>query len=260
MLLPSFLTSMMLLSEGGGVLCSELIIHNTNELINFSNNVNSGTNYSGTTVFLDSDIDFSGKTFNPIGNSTTSCFLGTFDGQGHTISNLVMNSIHTNYIGLFGKSTGTTIKNIVIDSSCSITSTYSQPSSMSHVGSIIGSCETQSNPCVVENAVSMENITFDTASKSDYISGGIAGYFTSYYGHNAIAKNCINYGAITYNGDYWSVTIGGIIGSTGGTSSSYSYVLNCANYGPITFIGSYSGNIYLAGLHGTSYSQSLRTA
>ena len=64
------------LSEG------ELSIKNANGLITFSKNVNSGSTYSGTTVFLDADIDFSGglsEQFEPIGKSWSYYFRGTFD-------------------------------------------------------------------------------------------------------------------------------------------------------------------------------------
>ena len=68
----------------------ELLIKNTSDLIALSKNVNNGTAYPGTTVFLDADIDFSGvlseQQFKPIG--TSYYFQGTFNGQGHTISNL----------------------------------------------------------------------------------------------------------------------------------------------------------------------------
>ena len=46
--------------------------------------------FEGTTVFLDTDIDFSGdlsEQFEPIGKNSSS-FNGTFDGQGYTISDL----------------------------------------------------------------------------------------------------------------------------------------------------------------------------
>ena len=67
-----------------------------------------GTTYSGHTVFLDSDIDFTGKTMNPIGN-----FLGTFDGQGYTISNLKMSASSSGCVGLFGYTGGMTVKKIL---------------------------------------------------------------------------------------------------------------------------------------------------
>ena len=79
-----------------GVLCTGEVHHiNTAEgFIDFSSKVNNGESFSGTTVFLDADIDFSGglsEEFKPVGTSTSKSFPGTFDGQGHTISNLALN-------------------------------------------------------------------------------------------------------------------------------------------------------------------------
>ena len=71
----------------GSALCAELKINSASDLIDFSNNVNNGTNYFGTTVFLDADIDFSGglsEQFEPIGTSESIFFQGTFEGQGYT--------------------------------------------------------------------------------------------------------------------------------------------------------------------------------
>ena len=96
------------------------------DLIKFSENVNSGTSYSGATVFLDADIDFSGglsEQFEPVGKDSIRkyYFQGTFDGQGHIISNLVVKS-SSEYIGLFGYSREATIRNVVMDFSCSFVS------------------------------------------------------------------------------------------------------------------------------------------
>ena len=56
---------------GQGAISNEHHITSANDLIQFSKNVNNGTSYSGTTVFLDADIDFSGglseQQFEPIG-------------------------------------------------------------------------------------------------------------------------------------------------------------------------------------------------
>ncbi len=43
--------------------------------------------------------------FSPIGNTTTA-FEGAYDGQSNTITNLTINRISTDYIGLFGKTDG----------------------------------------------------------------------------------------------------------------------------------------------------------
>lgn len=87
-----------------GIFCKELRIENANELISFSNDVNNGKKYTGTTVFLDSDIVFTdelSQTFDPIGKASPNYFAGFFNGQGYVISNLVINS-DSRYTGLFG--------------------------------------------------------------------------------------------------------------------------------------------------------------
>ena len=82
------------------------VIHSASELIQFSNTVSAGTSYS---VTLDADIDFSGglsQQFVSIGkyyNGQYKPFQGTFDGNGYTISNLMINS-SSQYVGLFGYS------------------------------------------------------------------------------------------------------------------------------------------------------------
>lgn len=43
------------------------------------------TNFGGKTVKLTADIDLGNEPWSPIGQGTSYCFRGTFDGQGHTI-------------------------------------------------------------------------------------------------------------------------------------------------------------------------------
>ena len=99
-------------------------IRSVGELIEFKDNVNNGTSYSGMTVFLDSDMDFTGKVFERIGTSSKCQLRGVFDGQGHVVSNLNMNSSSSQNAGLFGYSEGRAIKNVILGSSYSITSVY----------------------------------------------------------------------------------------------------------------------------------------
>lgn len=64
-------------------------------------------------------IDMEGITMTPIGSSEVNSFRGTFDGQGHVISNLVISG--ESNIGLFGYVTGGAyVKNFILDSSYSI--------------------------------------------------------------------------------------------------------------------------------------------
>lgn len=71
---------------------------------------------------LTADINMSGITMTPIGINEELPFRGTFDGQGHVISNLDIRG--ENHVGLFGfVSGGAYVKNFILDSSCSISGT-----------------------------------------------------------------------------------------------------------------------------------------
>ena len=88
---------------------TELIINTYEELKTFRDSVNNGTN-SYQTVKLGADIDMNGDDWTPIGfnngNGTIKTFSGTFNGQGHVISNMKINITDTDniYLGLFGYS------------------------------------------------------------------------------------------------------------------------------------------------------------
>ena len=235
------------------VIGAELRINGVDEFIQFKNNVNGGTNYEGTTVFLDSDLSLDEKTFEPIG-STSSYFRGIFDGQGHVISNLVMTS-SSQYVGLFGYSQNLTIRNIILDSSCTLTSSYSSSSGYETcVGGIIGYCYGYSEPCTIENSVNMGSVSFTGNIGMNHLYlGGIAGYFRSYSYNDLTVKNCANYGDVTHSGTSDISYIGGILGySYGRSSANKTYIYNSLNYGTITHGGTTSSILRLGGISGYS--------
>ena len=79
--------------------------------------------YDDATFVLDNDINYGGKEWTPIGDwaSQRTEFHGTFDGQGHTISNFVITKpcergekqADSSY-GLFGNVKGGTVKNVTV--------------------------------------------------------------------------------------------------------------------------------------------------
>lgn len=86
---------------------------------------NGNSPYAGKTFVLDRDIDFAGKQITGIGSRKCNIVF-TFDGNGHTISNFVINgkddahkepqadgSIEYRYAGLFQQFTGT-VKNLTV--------------------------------------------------------------------------------------------------------------------------------------------------
>ena len=69
--------------------------------------------FSGQTIVLGGDIDLANATWTPIGTSANA-FMGTFDGQGYTVSNLKVTGRGSN-VGLFGFTTDGEIKNLTVE-------------------------------------------------------------------------------------------------------------------------------------------------
>ena len=232
-----------------------LTITTAEQLVTFSNDVNKGTSYYGSTIYLGSDIEFTSSLsnqFHPIGKDETNYFNGTFDGQGHVISKLaIINPATSLYTGLFGYSKDATIRNVVMDSSCFV-NTLSSANKPAYVGSIVGCFNTAENGFLIEGCVNMGSITFKGDSESQILClGGIAGdlYYSSV--HPITIRNCVNYGAIEKTGKSYSTWVGGVIGLIS-IEDCYNYLQNCANYGSISHSGSTSHSLGLGGITGNA--------
>ena len=210
--------------------CGEYRIANPNNFNLFATKVNrDGTNFYGTTVYLDSDLTFSVESI-PV--SVENSFRGTFDGQGHVISNFNFSSSSYQFVGLFGFSTGSTIRNVILDDSCSIKSDFVDPENEHILGGIIGYCVSSNDQCLIENSINMAKIIFSGNIDNYLFFGGIFGYFYS-NNFNIRVSNCANYGQIINSGKSLDSIIGGIAGFATGSSSEI-YVQNSLNYGPIS--------------------------
>jgi filamentous hemagglutinin family protein len=131
--------------------------------------------------------------FTPLGNSSV-LFLGTFDGLGHTISNLFINLPTADNVGLFGDTaTATVIRNVGLVGG-SVNGSYG-------VGGLVGL-----NHGAVSNSYVMSSVTGST-----YLVGGLVGW---------------NYGPISSSHATGTVsgagTVGGLVGADfGAISNSY---------------------------------------
>ena len=138
---------------------------------------------------LTADIDYEGvvNAHTPIGLNTTFKYNGTFDGQGHRIKNMIIDGT-SNFQGFFGIVRGATvIRNLIIDSSCSVTG----PSA---IGGITGAAQTDGgSPLVIENCVNEATVTATSGSASGILGVGQSAYPTIQI------KNCLNSGEITGN-------------------------------------------------------------
>ena len=107
---------------------TELHITNHDELLAFATSVNNGENYRDYIVYLDADITMPDEDWVVIGTPGTHdepgvSFMGIFEGNNHTISNLTLTQSHR-YTGLFCVNNGT-IQNLKVKSniSCGATAT-----------------------------------------------------------------------------------------------------------------------------------------
>ena len=210
-------------------------ISNRGELEAIANDLNA--NYH-----LTQDIDLSGKEWTPIGDNCTdsdaSRFTGTFDGQGHVISNLTITGGYK-YAGLFGYASGAVIKNVGLeDTSINVIQSPSQPE-VAYVGGICGR-----STAFVSNCYNTGSISSSTELYYDAFAGGICGYST--YNSSCSISNCFNTAAISSaSSSSWSFAYAG--GICGVSSCSIS---NCYNTGGISSSSSSSSYAYAGGICG----------
>ena len=138
---------------GSGTAADPYIIQTTAELQSIQNNL-------AAYYKLANDINLQGVSFIPIG-STSSPFIGSFDGAGYTISNLVISS-STQSTGFFScLGSGATVKNTIFQD-CSVTSTSSRSGVV--IGSIIMS--TSSHETAVISNVDCVRCSVSTSSSN----------------------------------------------------------------------------------------------
>lgn len=138
---------------------------------------------------LMNDIDFLNveNLHSPIGPNTGSKYNGTFDGQGHRIKNMIIDTPAKDNVGFFGflrgNNANTTVKNLIIDKSCSI-------SARNRVAAISGSSQNAETLITIENVVNEANVT---ASGQDVaaIVGGVEGNNPKWYIHNVVNTGTI---------------------------------------------------------------------
>ncbi len=193
------------------------------ELKEFRDNVNGGNSYSGKTVVLAANIDLGGEEWAPIGNSTNK-FLGKFDGQGHTISNLVITG-NNRYVGLFGYIGGGSMSATAIPTVKDLNLRGVNVSGDYYVGALAG----QAYVCNITNVHVQGTVT-----GTRYV-GGLVGHVYTYF------KDCSFIGNASCTFD----ALGGIAGA--GDCRAY----DCKVIGDITgsnWVGGIVGN----GQEGTS--------
>ncbi|MBP5721057.1 MAG: BACON domain-containing protein [Bacteroidales bacterium] len=162
---------------------------------------------------LAADIDMTGITLVPAED-----FSGVLDGEGHSIKNLKSTK------PLFKKNSGT-LKNIVIDASCSF-----EPDTLIF-GALVARNEGKVDDCTNKGTVTR---TIEPTSKESNVIAGLVGVWVD---TETTISGCKNYGnvsiVVTDNGKFTTQGVAGVVGYCRGNVS------NCENYGNITLSGGY---------------------
>ena len=186
--------------------------------------------------------------FTPIGNSSGK-FTGTFDGLGHTISALTINSSGNNGVGLFGYSNGT-IRNVALVNASVTGNSYvgalvgynhGRISNSYASGSVTGSGYdfgglVGNNQGAISNSHAVDIVT--GIGEDSRIAGGLVG---NNYG---TISNSYATGSVVANGNY----AGGLVGIHHAGSISNSYAR-----------GNVTGGDFVGGLVGTNWGGSTIT-
>ena len=215
----------------------------------FRDAVNGGKSYSGEVLKLTADIDLAGESWQEIGraSSTSSAgsnvFKGTFNGDGHTISNMTTNLEPTSgYVdmqgGLFGNlGDGAVVKNFTLTGSMSITNKSSASGSSAYFGSVANAV---SGTGLIQNVYSEVNIT--TANGKNPSTGNWAGGVTYAAGLVGFALHSSTT-TLTIDGCEYAGTINcanaavgtaGIMASTGNGGTKVINITNTVFSGRVT--------------------------
>ncbi len=244
-------------ADGSGMEDDPYIIPDLETLEFYRDMINTGSDskYNSAHYILTANINLGGeeKPWTPIGSNKDHAFTGTFDGDGHTISGLYINSNY-DVAGLFGcVGTGGMIKDLTVEGEITVIS------SVSRVGGIAGivngaeateisvltdsdDSETGIIDCTSNVTI---NVTGTAADDFDSVSaGGIAGYTTA-----ATISGCKNTGAVsatTADGYDPDIIVGGIVGD----SYFNTIISNCCNTGAVSVQD--ADYVYAGGIVGNS--------
>lgn len=258
---------------------TNLSISSAQELIAFSNKVNKGNSFKGQTVRLTKDIVFTDENcddfhtiYEQVVTSTgvtfrnkyySSGFLGTFDGAGHTISGIELDTTKSSkprYTSLFGKlGEKGLIENLTISDS-SFTGSNASAIVADNWKGTIRNCHTTADVTIngnkegfgVSNSAGIcsrnYNGTVVNCSNAAAITGGVTvcdniGGIVGTNDYKSLIYNCSNTGSLSYNSSlfYTSCSLGGITGSNALGTISNCYSTGTLQSGKVDYVGSICG-------------------
>lgn len=230
--------------EGQGTKENPYKIASADDFVKLATRVNAGEKFTGNYFIQTADVDFSTLkgTYYPIGNSKTNLFDGDFNGNGKSISKLVINRGSNQYTGLFGNVGANGYLHDVNITGSRITA------SGKYNGLLVGYClgkinnvktngylksTTENNGGVAGYSCAIRNSSFVGQLIGMAYTGGITGEL-----HWDTVANCHVSAAISSSiPNTIGHAVGGVVGSAiGASSSGKAFVSDCY------FLGSLADN------------------
>lgn len=217
--------------EGMGTDNEPFLIKTTDDMNRLATLVNGGKTYEGVYFRQVNNLDFTGKTYTPVGNADNRPFQGTYNADFRTMTGI--NVSGGNYVGVFGHvgSQGT-VRHVSLTGTNSFSGDYVAGSIAGWNFGTIEWCNMQIGANVSVSAADYGggivganygtiNISDNRANVTAYCAGGIAGLNS-----NNGTINGMNYATIT--GDAYC---GGIVGEneSGTISGQHLGSVNCTN-------------------------------
>ena len=205
---------------GSGTDADPWRIYYTSQMDLLAERVNSGTTFAGQffrvcadLIYDSTDLYIDGGNYVPVGTTEGKSFMGSFDGDGHTISGIRINK-PDDMLGIFASVENGEVKNVTLSDSHIFGSYY--------IAGIVGIAidNTLVTNCHVDSSVIIGVLSTDNQR---VYHGGIVGAMT-----NCTITGCSSAARILDSGYYQCKAFGGIVGrNTTGT------IKDCLFYGTI---------------------------
>ena len=222
-------------------------IDNAGKLFWFAERVNAG--FKSISAVLTSDIDLEERPWTPMRACTdVNAYTGTFNGQGHTITNFLCDGptqgTQEGEGFIAGLGVGGVLENLNIygkiitngwragvvayaDTDSKIYNVKSyidmeiRVDGSNECGGVVGSLRTDA---WIDHCANYGTITVTSTAGDSY--GGVAGY-----SNNGIISNCANYGTLICQSDWYTCELAGIVGRA---KPAFYRLYNCLSVGQIT--------------------------
>lgn len=215
--------------SGSGTEADPWVIQNPDQLKAFAASF-AKTDYSGKYIVLGADIDLAGEAWTPIGHlaNGTQAFRGSFDGQGHKISNMAIGSKTAPvsaeqrvYFGLFAAlMNGSVVENLGMEN----VSIHLMADKESAIGGALAGC---CDLAIINNCWATGDITARTEDgeyKNNSFAGGLIGYSQRSYILNSWTDVTLDAFCKTANAEAGGIT----------AMNAYGMIVNCYTFGDIS--------------------------